>query len=337
MVTVALVGLGDIGRGAHLPALLRSPDVRLVAAADPVAEHRDAVTPLVGDGVSVGASLDDALAAGPDGVVLATPPWATPELTLAALRAGRFVLAEKPVATSVAAASVYDDLTGAERARLQIGLTYRHDPAIGRLKSWIDDGVLGGPLLVRAHIYDERRDPADAEHLERIRRTLEHGTPVVHEGAHVFDWLAHLLGPGGLTVDDAWALRTDADLPAPNLTGARLSHPGGHRVLAEFGWLTDALPRCELTFLGPRGLATLDGGTFALRLSTAAGDEVVEFPGERGPRCFDLQVARFAALVRGDTTTPSPDLAAGLAALAVAERVATTAQDGITAPDGVTA
>ncbi len=28
MVAVALVGLGDIGRGAHLPALLRSPDVR---------------------------------------------------------------------------------------------------------------------------------------------------------------------------------------------------------------------------------------------------------------------------------------------------------------------
>lgn len=331
MVTVALVGLGDIGRGAHLPALLRSPEVRVVAVADPVAEHRDAVAPLVGGGVAVGASLDDALTAGPDGVVLATPPWATPELTVQALRARRFVLAEKPVATSVAAAAVYDRLTDAERERLQIGLTYRHDPAIGRLKSWVDDGVLGGPLLVRAHVYDERRDPANPEHLDRIRRTLSHGTPVVHEGAHVFDWLAHLLGPGRLSVEDAWALRTDAGLPAPNLTGARLRHPGGHRVLAEFGWLTDALPRCELTFLGPRGLATLDGVTFALRLRTAAGAEDVDYPGERGPRCFDLQVARFAALVRGDAAAPDPDLAAGLAALAVAERVAMLAMDGVTA------
>ncbi|SDU81794.1 Predicted dehydrogenase [Jiangella alkaliphila] len=330
MVAVALVGLGDIGLGAHLPALLRSPDVRLVAVADPVAAHREAVTPLVGDGVTVGASLDDALAAAPDGVVLATPPWATPELAIAALRAGRFVLAEKPVATSVAAASVYTGLTAAERARLQIGLTYRHDPAIGRLKTWIDDGVLGGPLLVRAHIYDERRDAADPAHLARMRRTLEHGMPVVHEGAHVFDWLAHLLGPGGLVVDDAWALRTDTDLPAPNLTGARLHHPAGHRVLAEFGWLTDALPRCELTFLGPRGLATLDGVTFALRLATAAGEETVEFPGERVPRDFDLQLARFAALVRGEVAAPDPDLAAGLAALALAEQVATLAMDGVT-------
>ncbi|MBB5790665.1 Gfo/Idh/MocA family protein [Jiangella mangrovi] len=331
MVTVALVGLGDIGLGAHLPALLRSAEVRLVAVADPVASHRDAASALVDGVVAVGSSLDDALATGPDGVVLATPPWATPELAIAALRAGRFVLAEKPVATSVAAAAVYDALTAAERARLQIGLTYRHDPAIRRLESWIGDGVLGGPLLVRAHIYDERRDPADGEHLDRIRGTLAHGMPVVHEGAHVFDWLAHLLGPGGLSVDDAWALRTDADLPAPNLTGARLSHPAGHRVLAEFGWLTDALPRCELTFLGPRGLATLDGATFDLRLETAAGEQTVVFPGERGPRCFDLQVARFAALVRGDTVAPDPDLDAGLAALAVAERVATRAMDGVTA------
>jgi myo-inositol 2-dehydrogenase / D-chiro-inositol 1-dehydrogenase len=307
--------------------------VRLVAVADPVAEHRDAATSLLSgaDGVSIGSGLDDALAAEPDGVVLATPPWATPELTIRALRAGRFVLAEKPVATSVAAAAVYAGLTDAERARLQIGLTYRHDPAIAQLKTWIDDGVLGGPLLVRAHVYDERRDPADAEHLDRMRRTLSHGTPVVHEGAHVFDWLAHLLGPGAFTVDDAWALRTDPDLPAPNLTGARLSHPAGHRVLAEFGWLTDVLPRCELTFLGPRGLATLDGATFALRLTTAAGERTVEFPGERGPRCFDLQVGRFAALIRGDAAAPEPDLAAGLAALAVAEHVATAALDGVTA------
>lgn len=328
MVAVALVGLGDIGRGAHLPALLRSPDVRLVAVADPVAAHREAVEALVGADVVVGASLDDALGAGPDGVVLATPPWATPELAIAALRAGRFVLAEKPVATSVAAAAVYSALTDAERGRLQIGLTYRHDPALARLKTWIDDGVLGGPLLVRAHVYDEPRVAGDAEHLARMRRTLEHGTPVVHEGAHVFDWLAHLLGSGALTVDDAWSLRTDPGLPAPNLTGARLRHPGGHQVLVEFGWLTDALPRCELTFLGPCGLATLDGSTFALRLATAAGEETAEFPGDRTTRDFDLQVARFAALVRGAADRPDPDLAAGLAALALAEQVAT---QGVTA------
>jgi myo-inositol 2-dehydrogenase / D-chiro-inositol 1-dehydrogenase len=322
MVALALVGLGDIGRGAHLPALLRSPDVHLVAVADPVAAHREAAAARLGAAVAVGAGLDDVLAAGPDGVVLATPPWATPELSVTALRAGRFVLAEKPVAVSIAAAAIYDGLTVPERARLQIGLTYRHDPAIARLKSWIEDGLLGHPLLVRAHIYDERRDRADPEHLDRLRRTLAHGTPVTHEGAHVFDWLAHLLGPGALRVDDAWALRTDTDLPAANLTGARLSHPAGHRVLVELGWLTDALPRCELTFLGPRGLAALDGATFALRLTTAAGDELVEFPGERVPRCFDLQVSRFAALVRGDSTSPEPDLTAGLAALALAERTA---------------
>lgn len=325
-VPVALVGLGDIGLGQHLPALLRSPDVEVVALADMNPARRAASSALVGPHVPVEAELKDVLASRAAGVVLATPPWATPELATQALRSGRFVLAEKPVATSVAAAAIYGQLNDDERRRLQIGLTYRHDPAIQRLGEWIRDGRLGSPVLVRAHIYDERLDPADAEHAERLRRTLEHGMPVVHEGAHLFDWLSFWLGGQPDRVDDAWAMQTQADLPAPNLTGARLAYPGGSIAQVEFGWLTEALPRSEISVLGARGHAMLDTASFRLELTTAAGTDIVEFPGERLPRCFDLQVARFIELIGGDRDRPDPDLDAGLAALATAERVATMAQ-----------
>ena len=86
MVAVALIGVGDIGRGTHLPALLRSPDVHLVAVADPVAEHHHAAMSLLDSGI---------------------------------------------------AACADDGRTATERTRRRIGLTYRHDPAIGRLKSWL--------------------------------------------------------------------------------------------------------------------------------------------------------------------------------------------------------
>jgi predicted dehydrogenase len=150
--------------------------------------------------------------------------------------------------------------------------------------------------------------------------TLGHGSPAVHEGAHVFDWLRFLLGDPD-EVADAWAVRTDPALAAPNLIGARLAYPGGTTVLVEFGWLTDRQPRCELSFLGPRGLAVLDGFTFALRLETAAGIESVDFAGERTARSFDRQLDRFVALVTGAAPVPEPSLADAVAALRIAERI----------------
>lgn len=317
---VALVGLGEIGVGAHLPALQRSPDVEIAALVDVSADRRAAVAGLA----PVVADLADV--AGLDAVVLATPPWVTPELTVSALRDGLFVLAEKPVATSMAAAAVYDGLTDAERNRLQIGLTYRHDPALVELHDWIAAGRLGAPLLVRAHIYDERRNPADPAHYDRIVTTLRHGLPVVHEGAHVIDWLAYLLDGLPTSIDDAWALRTDEAYPGPNVTGARLGHAAGHTVLLEFGWLTDALPRCEISLLGPRGHAVLDGATFRLQLSTVDHTTVVEPAGDRTERCFDLQLARFVDLI-GGRSGPTPNLADGIAALDVCERIAAAAKE----------
>ena len=319
-VRVALVGLGEIGVNAHLPALLAHPEVELVALADPAPARRQHVASLTR--VPTVEGLDDVLAMAGVAVVLATPPWVTPELSVRALRAGRHVLAEKPVATSTEAAAVYDGLTAAERDRLQIGLTYRHDPALEQLREWLTDGVLGHPLLVRAHIYDERRDPGDPEHERRLRDTLRHGTPVVHEGAHVLDWLSYLLGGPPAAVADAWALRTDDEFAAPNLTGARLSYSDGTVALVEFGWLTEALPRCEISVLGPNGHVLLDGFTFTLALTTRDGKKVVDLPGDRTTRSFERQLTRFVDLVTGRGGRPAPGLADGLAALALSERIA---------------
>lgn len=356
-VRVALVGLGEIGLGAHLPALLRhlavalaglvdtSPDRRATAAkaaataAGPGAAGPGAATAAAARPATARPEAATAAAAGPeaarpaatpvvamidelsglDAVVLATPPWVTPELAVAAARAGLFVLAEKPVATSLTAASAYDVLTADERRRIQVGLTYRHDPAIERLRDWISRQQR--PLLVRAHIYDERHDPTDPAHAERIRATLAHGSPVVHEGAHVFDWLSYVLGGAPERIDDAWGVRTDPAYPNPNIVGARLEYHGA-TALVEFGWLTDALPRCELSVLAQTGHALLDCRTFRLELTTGQRSEVVEFPGDRTARCFDRQVQRFVDLVTGTNPEPEPDLADGLAALETSQRVA---------------
>jgi myo-inositol 2-dehydrogenase/D-chiro-inositol 1-dehydrogenase len=326
-VGIALAGLGDIGLRAHLPALLRSPAVRVAALVDPDAERRELARDLAD--APCHATLDPVLDdPAVDAVVLATPPWVTTGLIGHIAATGRYVLAEKPLATSPEAAKELADLPGAQRARVQAGLTYRHDPALEQLREWIAAGRLGDRLLVRAHIYDERRDAGDPVHTERIEVTLGHGIPVVHEGAHVFDWFAFLFGGPPDQVADAWALTTRPGLPAPNLCGARLDYPHGIVVLAEFGWLTEALPRCEISLLGDRGHAVLGGHDFALELSTVDGVERVVFEPDRATRCFDRQLARFVELVTGERAAPSPDLDDGLAALRVAARVAELAVAG---------
>jgi myo-inositol 2-dehydrogenase/D-chiro-inositol 1-dehydrogenase len=136
----------------------------------------------------------------------------------------------------------------------------------------------------------------------------------MHEGSHVFDWLAYLLDGATPTVADAWAV-------SQNLIGARLSYPGETTALCEFGWLTDQLPRCELSFLAQRGYAVLDGFTFRLTLHTNDGVEVFDQPADRTTRCFDRQLDRFAALVRGESQQAAPGLAEALAAVELSERV----------------
>lgn len=318
----AIVGLGDIGLGAHVPALRRHPDIELVLGVDQSAERREV---LAAEGVPTAAEFSAVLAAEVDGVVLATPPWVTPALAIEAARVGLFVLAEKPVAVSVEAAAGYDELTAEQRRRIQVGLTYRHDPAIQQLGAWIADGVLGGPVVARAHIYDEQLRPDDLEHTERITATLGHGSPVVHEGAHVFDWLSHLLGGQPSRVDDRWAVTTRPALPAANLIGACLTYPQGHVALVEFGWFTSALPRCELSILGDRGLAVLDLTTFELTLNTGGQDVSLTFSGDRTARCFDQQVQRFVDLIDGGLEAGEPSLDDGIHALRTAQLIAEAA------------
>ncbi|MFC4948212.1 Gfo/Idh/MocA family protein [Pseudonocardia sp. GCM10023141] len=316
---IALVGLGEIGRTAHLPAILRRHDVRLRVAVEPAAAQRARSAPLLPPGVPVVERLAAALDRHDvDAVVLATPPWVTPDLVIEAARRGRFVLAEKPVATSVAAGGAYAVLTAVECARIQVGLTYRHDPGMIALREVIASGELGPALLVRAHIYDEQRT-ADTAHSTLIESTLGHGSPVVHEGAHVFDWLRFLLDAEP-ELQDAWSIRTRPGLGAPNLVGARLRY-GTAEVLVEFGWLLGALPRTELTVLGDRGMAVLDGRTFDLTVTTDAGSRTSTPVPDRATRSFDRQLDRLVGLARGATDRPDPSLDDGLRALAVSEQV----------------
>ena len=92
-------------------------------------------------------SLDDALA-DCDAVAIATPPATHAALAIAAARAGRHVLCEKPMARDVGEATAMRDAVRAAGVVGMIGFEFRFHPARAMLARLIARGDLGAPRLV---------------------------------------------------------------------------------------------------------------------------------------------------------------------------------------------
>jgi predicted dehydrogenase len=319
-VRIAQVGLGDIALRAHLPALLNEPSVELAALVDVDAERLRAAATLAPEVPTV--EDVEVVLADPsiDGVVIATPPWVTPTLTRQALAAGKYVLAEKPLAPTLAEQLELRTVPGAGD-RLQVGLTYRHHPTIDRLRSLVAEGALGRPLYVQSSLADERADPVGhPEHYERRLQTLELGPPVVFDGIHRCDQLNLVLGEAPVDVT-GWAVATSPEFGSPNVNGAVLRYADGTLVRLEVIWLVPSLPPSQFVLTGPRGRAVVDPATFALEVEIDGATQTLPPPGDKTEVSFALQLERFAAAC-AERRPPSPSLEDALAASALAERVA---------------
>ncbi|MFH9887390.1 Gfo/Idh/MocA family protein [Streptomyces luteogriseus] len=192
---VAVVGTGAIVSGSHLPALRAHSDrVELVAAVDVDQERLDAFRELAGEQVagftSVEAMLD---AARPDLVLIGTPPSLHRDQTVAALKAGAWVLCEKPLTLSLAE---YDEIAAAEEASgayAAVVFQHRYGSGAVHARELITSGELGAPLV--AHCQTTwHRDAAYYAVPWRGKWASEGGGPTMGHGIHQYDLLLHLLG-----------------------------------------------------------------------------------------------------------------------------------------------
>jgi predicted dehydrogenase len=144
-VRVAVVGYGYWG-SKHVRVLSTMPDVA-VTVVDRDAARLDEAAAYYPSVEKVATSVDDVLDR-VDAVVVATPPGSHHDVAVQALRAGRHVLVEKPMATSVVDAEAMVAAAHANEVQLTVGHTFEYNPAVRQLRDIIRSGQLGRVLYV---------------------------------------------------------------------------------------------------------------------------------------------------------------------------------------------
>ncbi len=142
-----MIRIGVIGYGYWGPNLARNfaecPSTALVAIADPSGARREAAARRF-PGARVVESAEALLAAPDiDAVAIATPVATHAPLALAALRAGKHVLVEKPLASSVADAEAIVTEAARRGLTLMVDHTFVYTPAVRKIRQLVEDGELG--------------------------------------------------------------------------------------------------------------------------------------------------------------------------------------------------
>jgi 1,5-anhydro-D-fructose reductase (1,5-anhydro-D-mannitol-forming) len=187
-VNWVVAGIGDIARKRVIPAIQLEPRSTLYGF---VTRHpaKAASYP----GARTWPTIDEAVAdASVDAVYIALPVAMHAEAAVTALRAGKHVLCEKPMALNLARA--VDMIAAAHAGPGFLGVSYyrRLYPKLIRAKQLIAEGAIGQPVLVEANCHGWTEALAGREWL--TDPAIAGGGALYDIGSHRIDAMCFLFG-----------------------------------------------------------------------------------------------------------------------------------------------
>ena len=191
-VRIALVGCGRISRN-HFEAIERIEGLELAAACDLIPERaREAGRRY---GVPVFESLDDMLAsAACDAVAICTPSGLHPQHGIAAARAKKHVICEKPMAISLDGADALLQECDAAGVQLFVVKQNRLNPSVQLLRRAVERGRFGRIYLANTTVRWTR--PQEYYEQAPWRGTWEFdGGAIMNQASHYVDLIQWLVGP----------------------------------------------------------------------------------------------------------------------------------------------
>jgi predicted dehydrogenase len=231
---VAVIGLGSWGREIlNTLAVIEEADVAAVCDTYPASLRRGAsLAPGAMQAADYKTILDNKDI---KGVIIATPTHQHKEIALAALKAGKHVYCEAPIAASIEdARAIAMAAKAAKLVIFQSGLQLRADPQRHFLVPFIRSGAIGTSLSARAQYHKKQSWRATSPKPEREkelnwRLSKETSSGLVAElGSHAIDQAAWFLNAQPVAVSGFGSIAFWKDgRDVPDTIQAILEFPGG--------------------------------------------------------------------------------------------------------------
>ena len=148
MINIGIIGCGKIAQVRHIPEYAENPDAKLAAFFSPNRARAQEQADKYGGKVY---DTAEALLADPDidAVSICAANYAHAELSIQALNAGKHVLCEKPMATTLADCEAMVECAKKNGKFLMIGHNQRLAKAHMEAKRLIDEGLIGDIITFR--------------------------------------------------------------------------------------------------------------------------------------------------------------------------------------------
>ena len=313
-MNVGLIGYGSIaGEHAQAIAVLRETpagaDLRLSGVMGRLAEPTAAFARAWG---MARATTDlDELLADPalDAVVVCSPTERHAEQTERALRAGKHVLCEIPLATSLAETDHLLALAPEVDRRLMVCHTQRYHPALVEARRMVDAGELRPYSFIGRYLFDRRENVN-----WKGRRRSWTDDLLWHHGCHAVDAALWLLRATEATVA-AQVAPAGGPLAIPMDLGIVLRTPAGQIATVAMSYNT-RLPAHDYLLIGEETSVL-----FADDLLRGPGGIVLEPTGDHALGSIVHQDAEFFAAVR-EGREPAVSAASARPAMAALQAVA---------------
>ena len=194
------LGFGIIGAGQRCmyffgPDIQRNADrAKLVALAEPDQGRRSSAIDDLGGDIRAYGDIEELLGDPKvDAVIIASPDFTHQELLDKALDAGKHVICEKPMATTLDDARHMARRAQAAPQVVQIGFMLRYAPMFVRIKEIVDSGIIGDLVQVSAaEIIEYYHGASFYRRWQRFRKNS--GGLLVHKACHAFDVVNWIVG-----------------------------------------------------------------------------------------------------------------------------------------------